>query len=67
MTVTKLFSVPQFARATGLSAAAARAMIREGQLPTVRVGRRQRVDARWVEKWLATANPDIPATQTIGR
>lgn len=60
MTVTKLRSIPQSARAAGLSDAAARAMIREKQLPTGRVGRRERVDVRWVEKWLATANPDAP-------
>jgi len=65
MTVTKLLSIPQFARATGLSDAAARAMIRDKQLPPVSVGRRQRVDVRWVLKWLATANPDVsPASTT---
>jgi excisionase family DNA binding protein len=59
MTLTKLLTIPQFANATGLSERAARTMIEHGQLPTVRVGSRQRVDVRWVKKWLATANPDV--------
>ena len=64
MTFTKLISIPEFARLAGLPDAAARAMVREKQVPTVLVGRRHRVSATWVQKWLATANPELPRADT---
>jgi excisionase family DNA binding protein len=58
--MTKLLTVPQFANATGLSDSLARTLVNSGQVPSIQVGRRRRVDARWIEKWTATANPEIP-------
>lgn len=60
MTMTKLLSIPQFAHATGLSDALARALVMRGDVPSVRVGARRRVDSRWVEKWVNLGNPEIP-------
>jgi excisionase family DNA binding protein len=59
MTITKLLTVPQFAEATGLSDPLARALVNRGDVPSVLVGRRRRVDARWVEKWVNLGNPEI--------
>jgi excisionase family DNA binding protein len=59
MTTTKLLSVPQFANATGLSDTLARALVNRGDVPSILVGRRRRVDARWVEKWVNMGNPEI--------
>lgn len=62
MTTTKLLSIPQFADATGLTDYLARALVMRGDVPSVRVGARRRVDSRWVEKWVNLGNPDIKTT-----
>ena len=59
MTMTKLLTVPQFATATGLSDTLARALVNRGDVPSILVGRRRRVDARWIEKWVNLGNPEI--------
>jgi hypothetical protein len=64
MAMTKLLSIPQFAHATGLSDALARSLVMRGDVPSVRVGARRRVDSRWVEKWVNLGNPEIPTAAT---
>ncbi len=59
MTTTKLLTIPEFANATGISETLARTLVNRGDVPSIPVGRRRRVDARWVEKWTNTANPPI--------
>jgi len=59
MTTTKLLTIPEFANATGISENLARAIVKRGEVPSIQVGRRRRVDSRWVEKWTALANPPI--------
>jgi excisionase family DNA binding protein len=63
MKTTKLLSIPEFAKATGLSVWLARELVHRGDVPSVRVGARRRVDSRWVERWLAAGNPesDVPS------
>ena len=53
MTITKLLSIREFAEATGLSIWLARELVNRGDVPSVRVGPRRRVDIRFVEKWTA--------------
>jgi excisionase family DNA binding protein len=60
MTTTKLLTIPGFANAIGVSENLARAIVKRGEVPSIQVGRRRRVDSRWVEKWTAQANPPIP-------
>jgi predicted DNA-binding transcriptional regulator AlpA len=64
MTTTRLLSIPQFANATGLSDALARALVMRGDVPSVRVGARRRVSSHWVEKWVNLGNPEIPTAAT---
>jgi excisionase family DNA binding protein len=52
--MTKLLTVPTFARATGLSYRLCLHLVDSGQIPSVPVGRRRRIDVRWVEQWLAS-------------
>lgn len=61
MTVTKLLSVPEFARATGLGYRLARKLVASGEVASIKVGCRRRVDVRWVKHWLAQATPGVPA------
>jgi hypothetical protein len=51
MTTTKLLTIPAFAKATGLTYWLARELVNRGDIPSVQVGPRKRVDARWVEQW----------------
>jgi excisionase family DNA binding protein len=64
MTKTKLLSVPEFARATGLPVTLARTLVKSGEVPSLRVGRRHRVSSCWIETWLSLANPKISAPET---
>jgi hypothetical protein len=59
MTTTKLLTIPQFANATGISETLARALVNRGDVPSIPVGRPRRIDARWIEKWTALANPPV--------
>ncbi len=52
--MTKLITIPNFADATGLPYRLCLHLIRTGQIPSVTGGRRRRIEARWVEQWLAT-------------
>lgn len=52
--MTKLITIPKFAEATGLPYRLCLHLVGAGQIPSVAVGRRRRIDVRWVEQWLAT-------------
>jgi len=52
--MTKLITIPKFAEANGLPYRLCLHLIGTGQIPSVAVGRRRRIDVRWVEQWLAT-------------
>jgi excisionase family DNA binding protein len=51
--MTKLLTIPKFAKATGLSYRLCLQLVGNGQIPSIPVGRRRRIDARWVDQWLA--------------
>lgn len=51
--MTKLITIPKFAEATGLAYRLCLQLVESGEIPSIRVGRRQRIDLRWVEQWLA--------------
>jgi excisionase family DNA binding protein len=52
--MTKLLTIPKFAEATGLSYRLCLQLVQTGEIPSVPVGSRRRIDVRWVEQWLAT-------------
>jgi excisionase family DNA binding protein len=52
--MTKLITIPKFAEATGLPYRLCLHLIATGQIPSVPVGRRRRIDVRWVDQWLAS-------------
>jgi excisionase family DNA binding protein len=51
--MTKLITIPKFAEATGLSYRLCVRLVGTGQIPSIPVGDRRRIDVRWVEQWLA--------------
>ena len=51
--MTKLITIPKFAGSTGLSYRLCLHLVETGQIPSVPVGRRRRIDVRWVAQWLA--------------
>jgi excisionase family DNA binding protein len=51
--MTKLITIPRFAESTGLSYRLCLHLVETGQIPSVPVGRRRRIDVRWVAQWLA--------------
>jgi excisionase family DNA binding protein len=51
--MTKLITIPEFAEATGLPYRLCLHLIGTDQIPSVPVGRRRRIDLRWVDQWLA--------------
>jgi len=51
--MTKLITIPKFAESTGLSYRLCLHLVETGQIPSVPVGRRRRIDVRWVAQWLA--------------
>ena len=48
--MTKLITIPKFAAATGLPYRLCLHLVGAGQIPSVAVGRRRRIDVRWVEQ-----------------
>jgi excisionase family DNA binding protein len=52
--MTKLITIPKFAAATGLSYRLCLQLVETGDIPSVRVGRRRRIDVRWINQWLAS-------------
>jgi excisionase family DNA binding protein len=51
--MTKLITIPRFAELTGLPYRLCLHLVVTGQMPSVPVGRRRRIDVRWVDQWLA--------------
>lgn len=51
--MTKLITIPKFAELTGLTYRLCLHLVGTGQIPSVPVGRRRRIDVRWVDQWLA--------------
>ena len=51
--MTKLITIPKFAAATGLPYRLCLHLVEAGQIPSVAVGRRRRLDVRWLEQRLA--------------
>ena len=51
--MTKLITIPKFAETTGLSYRLCLQLVAGGEIPSVKVGTRRRIDVRWVEQWLA--------------
>jgi excisionase family DNA binding protein len=52
--MTKLITISKFAKVTGLSYRLCLHLISTGQIPSILVGRRRRIDVRWVDQWLAS-------------
>lgn len=52
--MTVLITIPKFAEATGLPYRLCLHLVGTGQIPSVPVGSRRRIDVRWVEQWLAS-------------
>jgi excisionase family DNA binding protein len=52
--MTKLITIPRFAELTGLPYRLCLHLAGTGQIPSVPVGRRRRIDVRWVDQWLAS-------------
>jgi excisionase family DNA binding protein len=51
--MTQLITIPKFAQATGLSYRLCLQLVERGDIPSVPVGSRRRIDARWIEQWLS--------------
>jgi excisionase family DNA binding protein len=51
--MTKLITIPKFAKATGLTYRLCLQLVSDGLIPSVRVGGRRRIDVRWAAQWLA--------------
>ncbi|HEY7334130.1 MAG TPA: excisionase family DNA-binding protein [Bryobacteraceae bacterium] len=52
--MTKLITIPRLAKLTGLSYRLCLHLVETAHIPSVRVGRRRRIDVRWVDQWLAS-------------
>jgi excisionase family DNA binding protein len=52
--MTKLITIPRFAEFTGLPYRLCLHLVGTGQIPSVPVGGRRRIDVRWVDQWLAS-------------
>jgi hypothetical protein len=51
--LTKLLTIPVFARETGLPDRLCLQPVQTGDIPSARVGSRRRIHLLWVEQWLA--------------
>jgi excisionase family DNA binding protein len=52
--MTKLITIPKLAEATGLPYRLCLHLVETGDIPSVPVGRRRRINVRWVQQWLAS-------------
>jgi excisionase family DNA binding protein len=52
--MTKLITIPKLADLTGLPYRLCLHLVSTGQIPSVPVGRRRRIDVRWLDQWLAS-------------
>jgi hypothetical protein len=62
--MTKLITILKFAKLTGLPYRLCLQLVGTGQIPSLLVGRRHRIDVRWVNQWLAGGGYCPPA-QTL--
>jgi excisionase family DNA binding protein len=62
--MTKLITIPRFARMTGLSYRLCLQLVASGHIPSVQVGGRRRIDWRWAEQWLETGG-FVPSEQDL--
>jgi excisionase family DNA binding protein len=60
--MTKLITIPKFAELTGLPYRLCFHLVATGDIPSVPVGRRRRIDVRWVEQWLASGGYSASST-----
>jgi hypothetical protein len=65
--MTKLITIPKFAEATGLPYRLCLHLVGTSQIPSVPVGRRQRIDVRWAEQWLAAGGYCPPVQDSSTR
>jgi excisionase family DNA binding protein len=65
--MTKLLTIPKFAEATGLSYRLCLQLVESGDIPSVPVGTRRRIDARWIEQWLAAGGYRPAAQESAAR
>jgi excisionase family DNA binding protein len=65
--MTKLLTIPKFAQATGLSYRLCLQLVESGDIPSVPVGSRRRIDVRWVEQWLAAGGYQPTAQECAAR
>jgi excisionase family DNA binding protein len=63
--MTKLITIPKFAEATGLKYRLCLELVESGQMPSVPVGCRRRIDVRWIEQWLASGGYNAPKSATV--
>ena len=65
--MTKLITIPKFAKLTGLPYRLCLHLVDTAQIPSVSVGRR-RIDLRWVDQWLASGGyrPDRGRSSATG-
>lgn len=61
---TNLIPISDFAKSTGISYWLARQLVKNGAIPSIPVGKRRRIDERWIEKWLSMA--DDSQQQKVG-
>jgi len=52
--MTKLLTIPKFARVTGLPYRLCLQLVNKGEIPSVPVGTRRRIDVRWIHQWLSS-------------
>jgi excisionase family DNA binding protein len=60
--VHRLMTLPEFSQATGLSYPLVLKLVSRGDIPSLQIGPRRRIDAQWVKQWLesqqsTTASP----------
>jgi excisionase family DNA binding protein len=65
--MTQLITIPKFAEATGLPYRLCLHLVETHQIPSVPVGRRRRIDVRWVDQWLAVGGYCPPAQDSSTR
>jgi len=61
-----LLTIPKFARATGLSVWLVRRSVQRGDIPSVRVGPRQYIDARLISRWTRSSTCTRPKRRNVG-
>ena len=60
MNTERLVTIPAFARMAGLNYLHALELVKRGDIPSVQVGPRRRINSRWIERWLDEGNAQPP-------